>query len=220
MMENETQATIRLVIADDHTVVREGLVSLLNDEPDIQVLGQAGSGREAVVLARKYRPDIVLLDISMPDLNGLEAARKIKAELPDTKILILTMHDQNAFFFEALRAGASGYILKGARSEKLLDAIRDVHIGGIYLSPELAGGLVQDYIQRNPESSENDSLTEREREILGLIAQGLTNSEIAEKLTLSVNTVKTHRLHIYQKLELRNRSELIDYALRHGLLGV
>lgn len=219
-MKNKNHVAIRLVIADDHIVVREGLVSLLNDEPDIQVLGQAGSGQEAVAQARKYRPDIILLDISMPDLNGLEATRMIKTELPHTKILILTMHDQNAFFFEALRAGASGYILKGSRSEKLLDAIRDVHSGGIYLSPELAGGLVQDYIQRNPEPLENDPLTEREREVLSLIAQGLTNSEIAEKLTLSVNTVKTHRLHIYRKLELRNRSELIDYALRHGLLGV
>lgn len=213
-----TVEPIRLIIVDDHTIVREGLASLLDDEPDLDVLGQAGSGREAVALVRQFHPDVALLDISMPDMNGLEAARRIQDEFPETKILILTMHEEEAFFFEALQAGASGYLLKGVRSEILLDAIRAVHEGGVHLPPELAGNLVQDFLQRQPQPPEEDPLTPREREILTLIAQGMSNTEIAEALTLSINTVKTHRLHIYQKLELHSRAELIDYALRHGLL--
>lgn len=210
--------TIRLVIADDHTIVREGLAALLSDEPDMRVVGLAGTGREAVDLARHYRPDVALLDIAMPDMNGLEATRRIRAELPDTRVLILTMHEEEAFFFEALRAGAAGYVLKGVHSEELLSAIRAVHEGGVYLPPKLAGSLVRDYLERHPQPPKDDPLTPREREILTLIAQGLTNREIAERLTLSLNTVKTHRLHIYQKLDLHDRAGLIEYALRRGLL--
>ncbi len=209
---------IRLVIADDHVVVREGLVSLLHDEPDLEVRGQAGTGAEAVRLVVQERPDLILLDITMPDMDGLEAARVIHAEMPAVKILFLTMHQEEAFFFEALRAGAAGYVLKGVESETLIEAIRAVHSGGVYLPPELAGGLVQDYLEHQTEQLEEDPLTPREREILVLLAQGMTNSEIAEQLTLAINTVKTHRLHIYQKLDLHNRTELIRYAIRHGLL--
>lgn len=209
---------IRLIIADDHIVVREGLVALLEDEPDLKVVGQAGTGREAVALVRQHWPDIALLDIAMPDMNGLEATRQIAAEMPEVKILILTMHEEEAFFFEALRAGAAGYVLKGAGSEELLSAIRAVHEGGIYLSPQLAGELVRDYLERHARPPVDDPLTPREREILSLIAQGLTNRDIAERLTLSINTVKTHRLHIYRKLDLHDRAGLIDYALRRGLL--
>lgn len=209
---------IQLIIADDHTIVREGLVSLLEDEPDLKVVGQAGTGREAVALARRHRPDIALLDITMPDMTGLEATRAITAELPEVKVLILTMHEEEAFFFEALRAGAAGYVLKGAGSDELLSAIRAVHEGGVHLPAKLAGSLVRDYLERHPEPAADSPLTPREREILALIAQGLTNREIAERLTLSVNTVKTHRLHIYQKLDLHNRAALIQYAIRHGLL--
>jgi two-component system response regulator NreC len=209
---------IRLIIADDHIVVREGLVALLEDEPDLKVVGQAGSGREAVRLAHQHRPDIALLDISMPDGNGLEAARRIGGELPEVKILILTIHEEEAFFFEALRAGASGYVLKGAGSEELLSAIRAVHEGGVYLLPKLAGSLVQDYLKHHPSMPADDPLTPRELEVLALIAQGFSNREIAEQLTLSLNTVKTHRFHIYQKLDLRDRAGLIQYALRQGLL--
>jgi two-component system, NarL family, response regulator NreC len=209
---------IRLIIADDHLVVREGLVTLVEDEPDLQVVGQAATGREAVHLARKHRPELALLDITMPDMSGLEATRQIVDILPQTKILILTMHEEEAFFFEALHAGASGYLLKGAPSDELLGALRAVHEGGVYLAPQLAGNLVQDYLQHHPQSELDDSLTPRECEILTLIAQGLSSRNIAERLTLSINTVKTHRLHIYQKLNLRDRASLIDYALRRGLL--
>lgn len=210
---------IRLIIADDHVVVREGLVALLEDEPDLEVVGQAGTGREAIAVVTQHQPDIALLDITMPDMNGLEATREIVARLPQVNVLILTMHEEEAFFFEALRAGAAGYVLKGGGSEELLGAIRAVHEGGVYLPPALAGRLVQDYFNYRSTPSPNDLLTPREQEILTLIAQGLTNREIAEELTLSINTVKTHRLHIYQKLDLHNRAGLVEYALRHGLLN-
>ncbi|MFQ5592588.1 MAG: response regulator [Anaerolineae bacterium] len=210
---------IRLIVADDHVVVREGLVALLEEEPDLQVVGQVGTGREAVNIATQLRPDIALLDIAMPDMNGLEATRQILIEEPEVNVLILTMHDEEVFFFEALRAGAAGYVLKGARSDELLSAIRAVHDGGVYLPPVLAGRLVQDYLARESDPSPDDLLTPREQEVLTLIAQGLTNRDIAEVLTLSINTVKTHRLHIYQKLDLRDRAGLVDYALRRGLLS-
>jgi len=209
---------IRLIIADDHAVVREGLAAMLEDEPDLQVVGLVGTGREAVALARQQQPDIALLDITMPDMNGLEATRQLMAAQSMVKVLILTMHEEEAFFFEALRAGAAGYVLKGAGSEELLSAIRAVHEGGVYLPPKLAGGLVRDHLERYPQPPLDDPLTLREREILTLIAQGLTNRDIAQRLTLSLNTVKTHRLHILQKLNLHDRAELIDYALRRGLL--
>jgi DNA-binding NarL/FixJ family response regulator len=209
---------IRLIIADDHLVVREGLVALLEDEPDLQVVAQAGTGREAIYLAELHRPDVALLDITMPEMNGLEAARHIIDRLPQTKILVLTMHEEEAFFFEALSAGAAGYVLKGAPSEELLSALRAVLEGGVYLTPKLAGNLVQDYLERHPQPLVDNLLTSREGEVLTLIAQGLSSREIADRLILSINTVKTHRLHIYQKLELRDRAGLIDYALRRGLL--
>lgn len=208
----------QLVIADDHEVVRDGLVALLEDEPDLKVVAQAGTGREALELVRRHRPDVALLDITMPDMTGLEATRTIVDELPQVQVLILTMHEEDTFFFEALRAGASGYVLKGAPSAELLAAIRVVDAGGIYLSPKLAGSLVLDYLERHPGPSSDDLLTPREREVLALIARGRTNGEIAEHLTLSINTVKTHRLHIYQKLDLHDRSALVEYALRRGLL--
>jgi DNA-binding NarL/FixJ family response regulator len=209
---------IQLIIADDHILVREGLISLLADEPDFEVVGQAGTGREAVSLVRRHHPDMALIDITMADMNGLEATRCCKSEFPELKIIILTMHEEEAFFFEALQAGASGYVLKGGASEELFSAIRAVQAGGIYLPPQLAGHLVEDYLDRSPLPTGNDPLTPREREVLALVAQGLTNRDIAERLVLSLNTVKTHRLRIYQKLELHDRGDLVSYALRLGLL--
>ncbi len=209
---------IRLIIADDHGIVREGLAALLSPEPDIEVVGLAGTGREAIVLVRAKRPDLALLDITMPDMNGLEATRHITTYYPEVRVLILTIHEEETFFFEALRAGASGYVLKGASSEELLMAIRAVHEGGVYLPPMLARHLAREYIRHHPPADEQDPLTPREREILTLIAQGYTNQEIAAKLHLSLNTVKTHRRHIYEKLNLHSRAALIEYALRRGLL--
>lgn len=219
MNHNVPQESIRLLIADDHTVVREGLVALLSDELDLVVVAEAGTGAEALKLARRHRPDVALIDITMPDMSGLEATREITADLPDVKILILTMHDEEAFFFEALQAGADGYILKGAHSDELRNAIRAVYEGGVYLSPKLAGELVREVAPRRPAPApQDDPLTPREREVLSLIARGLTNRDIAERLTLSINTIKTHRLHIYRKLDLHDRAALVRYALQHGML--
>jgi DNA-binding NarL/FixJ family response regulator len=209
---------IRLIVADDHAIVRQGLVALLEDESGLKVVGQAGTGREAMALVRQHRPDIALLDIAMPDMTGLEAASHITTELPEVKVVILTMHEEQAFFFEALRVGAAGYILKGAHSDELLRAIRAIYEGGVYLMPKLARAIVQDYVDRHSQLPVDEALTSREREILTLIAQGLTCSDIAERLTLSINTVKTHRLHIYRKLGFHSRAELVDYALSRRLL--
>ena len=209
---------IRLIIADDHIIVRQGLMALLADEPDLQVVGQAGTGREAVALVRQHRPDLALIDITMADMTGLEATRQCKSEFPGLNVIILTMHEEEVFFFEALQVGAAGYVLKGSPSEELFSAIWAVQAGGVYLPPKLAGHLVQDYLERCPLPSSDDPLTPREREILALIAQGLTNRDIAERLVLSLNTIKTHRLRIYQKLELHDRVDLVNYAIRLGLL--
>ncbi len=211
---------IRLLIVDDHTIVRQGLIALLEDEADLRVVGQAGSAQEALALMEACRPDVVLLDITLPDLSGLEVTRRIVQTWPGVRVLILTMHEEEAFFFEALRAGAAGYVLKGADSEELLYAIHAVYEGGVYLPPKLAASLVRDYLnQQFRPFLEEIPLTPREQTILRLIAQGLTNRQIAERLSLSLNTVKTHRQHLYEKLGLHRRSDLVAYALRRGLIS-
>ena len=210
---------IRLIIADDHAVVRDGIVALLEDEPDLEVIGRASSGNEAITLICRCQPDIALLDITMGDMTGLEAARHITTLSLAVKIIILTMHEEEGFFFEALRSGAVGYVLKGSPTTELMLAIRAVYDGGVFLPPQLARGLVQDYVAHFPQPDVDDALTSREKEILALIAQGLSNRDIAGQLTLSMNTIKTHRLHIYQKLNLNNRAGLVNYALRQGLLN-
>jgi two-component system response regulator NreC len=209
---------IRLIVADDHIVMREGLVALLNDEPDLRVVGQASNGREALDLIRQHQPDIALLDITLPDMSGLEVASQCATMAPQVKILFLTMHEEGAFFFAALRVGAAGYVLKGAPSRELLNAIRDVHAGGVFLTPRLAGALVHDYLAERRPSPANEQLTPREREIVVLICRGLSNKAIAERLTLAVDTVKTHRKHIYEKLDVHSRASLMDYAREQGLL--
>ena len=192
---------------------------LLDAQPDIEVIGEASDGEQVIGLARQLKPDMVLMDIGMPAMNGLEATRALKAAQPQINILILTMHDGEDYFFRVLAAGASGYVLKGAGSTELLNAIRAVHQGGVYLYPTMAKKLMADYwrVQRNGEAG-NDALTPRERAVLKGIAEGKTNREIAEELVLSPNTVQTHRLHIMEKLNLHNRAELIKYALRRGLI--
>lgn len=209
---------IKVIIADDHHLVRDGLTSLLNEEPDISVIAEASTGAGALDMVRRYQPDIAILDITMPDMTGLEATRKITDEFPQMIIIILTMHEEEAFFFEALRAGAAGYILKGARSEEFLNAIRLAYEGGIYLQSSLARFLVEDFLENQPEVLPDNPLTPREIEVLELIAQGLTNPMIAAELSISVHTVKSHRAHLYEKLNVGDRAKLIAYAQRHGLL--
>ncbi len=212
---------IRILIADDHVVVREGLRVLLEAQPDIEVVAEATSGEEAVNKTSEVQPDIVLMDITMPGMNGLEATRQIRQHDPDVKILVLTMHESDDYFFKALETGASGYFVKGGSSSELISALRAVWHGDVFLYPTMAKKLLSDYLQRvgAGQGKENyDGLTNREREILKLIAEGHTNQEIAELLVLSIATVQTHRAHIMAKLNLRSRTELIKYALRQGFI--
>ena len=214
---------IRILVADDHTVIRRGIVGLLNAQPDMEVIDEAGTGREAVAKAEATAPDVVLLDVAMPDLNGLGATRTIKAQLPGVQVLILTMHDRADYLFQALRAGASGYVLKGADTEDLLTAVRAVAQGGVYLYPQVARELLGDYLRR-VESGEDaaggyDGLSDREREILQLIAEGKTATQIAEDLHISPHTVQSHRDNIMTKLDLHDRAALIRYAIRRGLVN-
>jgi two-component system, NarL family, response regulator NreC len=212
---------IRVLVADDHTIVREGVRLLLEAQPDIEVVGEAADGQEALALVRQLHPDLVVMDIQMPNLNGLEATRAIKSELPQTQILALTMYESDDYFFQVLAAGASGYVLKKAASADLITAIRAAHQGDVFLYPSVARRLVSDYLTRvkgGEERSSYDGLTAREHEVLKLIAEGYTNQAIADKLVISPSTVQTHRTRIMQRLHLHSRSELIQYALRKGLL--
>jgi DNA-binding NarL/FixJ family response regulator len=212
-------ARIRVLIADDHAIVREGLHHLLGQQPDIEIVGEAGDGAQVLALARKLKPDLVLMDIGMPHMNGLEATRALKAEQPQTNVLVLTMQEGEEYFFRLLEAGASGYVLKGAGSAELLAAIRAVQEGGVYLNPMMTKKVLSDVLRR-PQQAEaaGDPLTPREREVLQHIAEGKTNREIADELVLSLNTVQTHRMHIMEKLNLHNRAELVKYAMRRGLI--
>ena len=211
----------RIVVADDHTLIRRGIVGLLNAQPDMEVVGEASNGREALDSAVRLSPDVVLMDIGMPGTDGLEATREIRKQVPAAQVLILTVHDREDYLFQALRAGASGYILKGADVQDLLTAVRSVKIGQIYLYPTVTKRLLADYIHRAETGEDRasfDGLTEREREVLQLIAGGKTTPEIAQDLHLSPHTVQTHREHIMEKLNLHRKADLIKYAIRSGLV--
>ncbi len=212
---------VRVLIVDDHAIVRDGVRMILEAQPDIEVVGEASDGREALEAARQVSPSVVLMDIAMPGMNGLEATAAIRQDLPDVQVIILTMHEDYEYFFEVLRAGASGYVLKGASSDDLVSAIRAVHQGGVYLHPAVAKNLVSDYVKRmepGEDRARYDGLSDRERQVLKLVAEGKTSRQIADELFLSVNTVQTHRAHIMEKLGLHNRTDLIRYALRKGLV--
>jgi two-component system response regulator NreC len=215
---------IRVLVVDDHTLVRQGIRVLLQAEPDLQVVGEGSDGREAVRLARELQPDIVVMDLTMPEMDGMEATRLIKEFAPHIQVLALTMHDSDEYFFRVLQAGASGYVLKRAASTELLSAVRAVARGEAFLYPSVAKKLVYDYLNRAQVTGESEAqhsyagLTAREREVLTLIAEGLSNREIAERLVLSLSTVQTHYAHIMEKLNLQKRVELIKYAIRNGLI--
>jgi two-component system, NarL family, response regulator NreC len=214
---------IRLLLADDHAVVRSGLRLLLDSQPDMRIVGEAENGRETVRLVSELEPDVVLMDIEMPDMNGIEATRQIKETTAKTAVLALTMYEDDQYFFEMLRAGAAGYVPKRAAPDELVTAIRAVSRGEVFLYPSLAGRLVQDYFQRvdtGEQSTMTDDLTPREQEVLTLIAEGLSNGEIARDLVISVKTVDRHRENIMRKLNLHNRVDLVKYALRKGLIDL
>jgi DNA-binding NarL/FixJ family response regulator len=211
--------TIRVLLADDHKIVREGLRSILEKEPDIEVIAMGENGRAALQLAGELRPDVAVIDIAMPEMNGIEAIRRIRCETPGIRMLALSMHSARRFVVEALSAGAKGYILKDCASEELVRAIRVVAGNETYLSPKITGIIVKDYVKRLPESqsTSNSLLSNREREVLQLIAEGQSTKEIAFDLGVSVKTVETHRQQVMRKLHLHNVAELTRYAIREGI---
>mgnify|MGYP001137931491 CR=1 FL=1 len=210
---------IRIFIADDHGVLRAGLRTLLNAEPDMTVVGEAADGYEAIRLAEELRPDVVLLDISMPGPGGIEVTRRLRQRIPQTRVLILTVHEDESLLLEALRVGAAGYIIKRAVESELINAIHAVWRGDLYVHPAMTRALLRD-LQPSaiPEESPPEPLTPREVEVLRLVAQGYTNRQIAEALNISVRTVETHRANLTAKLHLNSRVELVRYAREHGLL--
>ncbi len=213
---------IHILIAEDHRIVRDGLRMLLQSEPDFEVVAEAETGREAVARAKEQHPDLAILDISMPDLSGLDATKLIKTESPQTQVLILTMHESDEYFFRALQAGASGYVLKKAATQDLIAAARSVARGEAFLYPSVAKKLIGDYVNRfqaGAEESGYASLSERERGVLLLLAEGLSNQEIADRLSITQSTLQTHRAHILDKLGLRTTADLIKDAVQHGLVS-
>jgi two-component system, NarL family, response regulator NreC len=212
---------VRVLLVDDHAVVRAGLRMLLSADPDLLIVGEAEDGAQGMRMARDLAPDVVLMDISMPDMNGIEATRRIKELCPDVAVLALTMHEDDQYFFEMLAAGASGYVPKRAAPNDLIAAIHAVRSGGVFLFPSVARLLVTDYrqrVERGAPAGAFDILTDREREVLASIAQGLSNQEIAEKLVISIKTVNRHRENIMAKLNLHSRVELVRYAIEKGLI--
>ncbi|MFG2195001.1 response regulator [Streptomyces sp. NPDC048639] len=215
--------TIRVVIADDQMMVRQGFTVLLNTHPDIEVVGQAVDGLDAVAQVTRSRPDVVLMDIRMPELGGIEATRRITADLPEVRVLVLTTFDLDEYVYEALRAGASGFLLKDASADQLADAVRVVASGDALLSPGVTRRLIAEFSRisgspRPPERERVGSLTERETEVLALIAQGLSNAEIAEQLVVAEQTVKTHVSRILVKLGLRDRTQAAVFAYETGIV--
>jgi DNA-binding NarL/FixJ family response regulator len=205
---------VRILIADDHGVVRSGLRLLLDRQADIEVVAEAEDGVEALEKVVATKPDVAILDVAMPRMTGLQATHEIKKQAPDTQVLILSMHDDERYLYEALRAGASGYVLKAAAGEDLLDAVRAAARGEPFLTPAAQQALIRDFLARG----EQPELTPREQEVVKLIAEAHTNREIAGILHLSEKTVESHRANVLQKLGMRDRVELVRYAIRHGLV--
>ncbi|RUT28982.1 response regulator transcription factor [Paenibacillus zeisoli] len=214
---------IRILVVDDHIVVRSGLMALLNGKNGMEVIGDAADGQEAIQKAQELKPDVVLMDFSMPQgMDGLTATLELKKLLPDIAVLILTMHDDEEYLFRAIQAGASGYILKSAPHDELVSAIQSVATGSAYLYPSATKRLMNEYLDamKNGEpQSAFDTLSEREREILSWVAKGYSNKEIAEHLIISVKTVETHKSNLMEKLGLKTRPDLVKYAMKKGMLN-
>ncbi len=212
---------IKVLIADDHTLVREGLRALLSGCLDIQVVGEAVDGRQAIEKTRQLEPDIVLMDIAMPGLGGLEATLEIRSTFPKTKILVLTQYDNREYVYRFLKAGASGYLLKKAAGAELIAAIRAIYQGGSFLYPEVAQTVIDGYLRKKDQDLAQDpyeNLTEREKQVLKLVAEGMSNRQIADLLCISVKTVMGHRTHLMEKLQIHSRTELVKFAIRKSLI--
>ena len=212
---------IRVLLADDHAVLRAGLRALLAGEPDMEVVGEATDGNDAIAQAQLLQPDVLVLDIAMPRVNGLEVIRRLREEGFSVKVLVLTMHSEEQYLLQVLRAGGSGYVLKASADTELMEAIRTVHRGEAFLYPSATALLLEDYRDRKAEDDRDrfEDLSDREREVLALTAAGYTNQEIADKLIISAKTVDTYRSRIMEKLNLHHRSDLVKVALRRGLLS-
>jgi DNA-binding NarL/FixJ family response regulator len=207
---------IRILLADDHAVVRQGFRMILSAHPDLEIVGEAGNGREAVELAATLRPDVVVMDVAMPELNGIEATRRLTADNPHTRVVALSMHKDSVYVREILRAGARGYLLKDSVADDLVAAVRAVAAGEGYLSPAVSNAVLDDY--RKHVTNPIDLLSSREREVLQMLAEGKTNKEIAAVLNLSVYTVEAHRGRIMEKLNVHSINELVRFAVRNGLI--
>ncbi|MGA2147805.1 MAG: response regulator transcription factor [Bryobacteraceae bacterium] len=207
---------IRILLADDHAVVRQGFKMILAEQPDMEISGEAANGREAVELAEKIKPDVVVMDVAMPELNGIEATRRLAASVPHTRVLALSMHKDSVYVREILRAGARGYLLKDSPAQDMLAAVRAVAGGEGYISPAVSSAVLDDY--RKHVTNPIDLLTSREREVLQMLAEGKTNKEIAAVLNLSVYTVEAHRGRIMEKLNVHSINELVRFAVRNGLI--
>lgn len=209
----------KVLLADDHKIVRDGLRTLLDKNEEVRVVGEAENGRTAVQQAKKLAPDIVILDVAMPDLNGIEAARQIIGECPGVKVIAVSMHSDRRYVAEMLKAGASAYLSKDYAFDELENAIKAVISGKVYLSPDISGVVVDNYVRQtpNPEASAFSLLSQREREVVQLLAEGKTAKEIANELHVSIKTVETHRTNIMAKLNIHRLAELTKYAIREGL---
>jgi two-component system, NarL family, response regulator NreC len=207
---------IRILLADDHAVVRQGFRMILSAQPDMEIVGEAGNGREAVELAEQLRPDLVVMDVAMPELNGIEATRRLAASTPQTRVVALSMHKDSVYVREILRAGARGYLLKDSGASDLVSAVRAVAGGEGYISPAVSNAVLDDY--RRHVTNPIDLLSSREREVLQMLAEGKTNKEIAGVLNLSVYTVDAHRGRIMEKLNVHSINELVRFAVRNGLI--
>ena len=218
-----TDRPIKILLADDHTIVRQGLAKLLEAESNLEVVGEAQDGREAVNKVQKLIPDIVIMDIAMPLLNGIEATRQIKKTLPQTKVIILSMHSHDRYISELISLGASGYLLKDSTGEEIIKAISAAIKGDVYLSPTISRRVIDDYLTLKKTSSREDlytKLSNREREVFQIIAEGRSTKEVADILCVSPSTVKTHRANIMEKLQIDNISQLIQFAIRLGIVDV
>ena len=211
-----TERRIRVLLADDHAVVRHGFARIVQGEPDLEVAGEASNGREALDMARELKPDVVVMDVSMPELNGIEATRRLLKECPRTRVLALSMHKDGVFVREMLRAGASGYLPKDSIDRELIAAVRALAAGDGYLSPSISESVLSDY--RRHVTDPLDLLSSREREILQMLAEGRTNKEVAQSLKISVFTVDAHRGRIMEKLNLHSIGEMVRFAMRNGLI--